>query len=152
VAGAVMLILNQNQSIFTTYKTTIMKKLSLLFAIVMGLFITLDTNAQTTADTFEGKWKVTIFDTPSGDAQLTFVFEKKEGKLSGVVLDPNGVEMSKVTEIALVENDKRLYGNFVAESYDLNIMLDLVDSDHVKGNVMDMFDASGVRIKAESVM
>jgi len=125
-----------------------MKKLSLLFAIVMGLFITLDTNAQTTENTFEGKWNVTIFDTPNGDAQMTFVFENKDDKLSGVVLDANGGEMSKVTGITMSQNDKRLYGDFTAEGYDINIMLDLVDNDHVKGNVMDMFDASGVRIKA----
>jgi len=125
-----------------------MKKLSLLFAIVIGLFMTLDTKAQTTEPTFEGKWNVTIFDTPNGDAQMTFVFENKEGKLSGVVLDANGGEMSKVTEITMSQNDKRLYGNFTAESYDINIMLDLVDNDHVKGNVMEMFDATGVRVKA----
>ncbi|TCK83118.1 hypothetical protein [Albibacterium bauzanense] len=124
-----------------------MKKLSLLFAIVMGLFMTLDTNAQTTEGTFEGKWNVTIFDTPNGDAQMTFVFENKDGKLNGVVLDTNGGEMSKVTGITMSQNDKRLYGDFTAEGYDINIMLNLVDNDHVKGNVMDMFDASGVRIK-----
>jgi len=138
--------LTKNQ--FKNYKTIIMKKLSLLFAIVMGLFITLDTNAQTTENTFEGKWNVTIFDTPNGDAQMTFVFENKDDKLSGVVLDANGGEMSKVTGITMSQNDKRLYGDFTAEGYDINIMLDLVDNDHVKGNVMDMFDASGVRIKA----
>ena len=124
-----------------------MKKLSLLFAIVLGLFMTLDTNAQTTESTFEGKWNVTIFDTPNGDAPMTFVFENKDGKLNGVVLDANGGEMSKVTGITMSQNDKRLYGDFTAEGYDINIMLDLVDNDHVKGNVMDMFDASGVRIK-----
>src|SRR5690606_33368228 len=102
---------------------------------------------QTTESTFEGRWNVTIFDTPSGDAQLTFVFEKKDGQLSGVILDPNGGEMSKVTGITMSQNDKRLYGNFVAEDYDLNIMLDLVDNDNVKGNVMDMFETSGTRIK-----
>jgi len=128
-----------------------MKKLSLLFAIILGFFVTLDTNAQTAeTTTFEGKWNVTIFDTPNGDAQMTFVFEKNDdGKLSGVILDPNGGEMSKVTGITMSQNDKRLYGNFVAEGYDINIMLDLVDNDHVKGNVMDMFDANGVRIKAD---
>lgn len=126
-----------------------MKKLSLLFAIVLGLFMTLDTNAQTTENTFEGKWNVTIFDTPNGDAQMTFVFENKDEKLSGVVLDANGGEMSKVTGITMSQNDKRLYGDFTAEGYDINIMLDLVDNDHVKGNVMDMFDASGVRIKVD---
>jgi hypothetical protein len=124
-----------------------MKKLSLLFAIVLGLFVTLETNAQTAESTFEGKWNVTIFDTPNGDAQLTFVFEKKDGQLSGVILDPNGGEVSKVTEITMSQNDKRLYGNFVAEDYDLTIMLDLVDNDNVKGNVMDMFDTRGTRIK-----
>ncbi len=124
-----------------------MKKLSLLFAVVMGLFMTLDTNAQTTEGTFEGKWNVTIFDTPNGDAQMTFVFENKDGKYTGVIQDANGVETSKVTGITMSQNDKRLYGDFTAEGYDINIMLNLVDNDHVKGNVMDMFDASGVRIK-----
>ena len=127
-----------------------MKKLSLLFAIILGCFMTLDTKAQTTDATFEGKWDVTIMGTPNGDATMTFVFDKnEEGNLTGVVLNPEGVEMSKVTGISMSKENQRLYGNFVAEGYDVNIMLDLVDNEHVQGNVMDMFDAKGVRVKAE---
>lgn len=126
-----------------------MKKLSLLFAIVLGLFITLDTNAQTTEPTFEGKWNVNILNTPNGDAQMVFVFEKKDGQYSGVIQDASGAETSKVTGITTSQNDKRLYGNFTAEGYDINITLDLVDNDHVRGNVMDMFDANGTRVKVE---
>jgi hypothetical protein len=122
-----------------------MKKLSLIFAVVAGLLISLNVKAQTNADYFPGKWNITLMGTPGGDSKMTFVLERKDGKLGGVVQDSTGKETSKITSI--VEKDKTITAAFTLQAYDLTMTLDPVDDDHVKGSLMGMFDAKGVRIK-----
>jgi hypothetical protein len=123
----------------------IMKKLSLIFTVVAGLLISLNVKAQTNADYFPGKWNITVMGTPGGDSKMTFVLERKDGKLGGVVQDSTGKETSKITSI--VEKDKTITAAFTLQAYDLTMALDPIDDDHVKGSLMGMFDAKGVRIK-----
>jgi len=122
-----------------------MKKLSLLFTVVAGLLISFNVKAQTNADYFPGKWNITVMGTPGGDSKMTFVLERKDGKLGGVVQDSTGKETSKITSI--VEKDKTITAAFTLQAYDLTMTLDPIDDDHVKGSLMGMFDAKGVRIK-----
>jgi hypothetical protein len=122
-----------------------MKKLSLIFTVVLGLFFTFNANAQAPADYYPGKWNVIVMGTPNGDAKMTFVLERKDGKLSGAVQDSTGKEMTKITSIE--EKDKTITAAFTIQSYDVTLTLDPVDDDHVKGSLMGMFDAKGVRVK-----
>ena len=122
-----------------------MKKLSMIFTIVAGLLMALNVSAQTKTDYYPGKWNVLIMGTPNGDAKMTFVFERKDGKLTGAVQDSTGKEITKVTSIE--EKDKTITAAFTVQSYDVTLTLDLVDDDHVKGSMMGMFDAKGVRVK-----
>ncbi|HTD42123.1 MAG TPA: hypothetical protein VK671_15950 [Mucilaginibacter sp.] len=122
-----------------------MKRLSLILTAVLGLFLSLNANAQATTDYFPGKWNVTVMGTPNGDAKMTFVLERKDGKLTGAVQDSTGKEMTKITQID--EKDKTITAAFTIQSYDVSLTLDPVDDDHVKGSLMGMFDAKGVRVK-----
>ncbi|HMF72255.1 MAG TPA: hypothetical protein VK616_12335 [Flavitalea sp.] len=122
-----------------------MKKLSLLFTVVAGLLISFNVKAQTNADYFPGKWNITVMGTPGGDSKMTFVLDRKDGKLGGVVQDSTGKETSKITSI--VEKDKTITAAFTLQAYDLTMTLDPIDDDHVKGSLMGMFDAKGVRVK-----
>jgi hypothetical protein len=125
-----------------------MKKLSFILTLVAGLFFGLNVKAQTTAattDYYPGKWNVTIFGTPNGDAKMTFVLERKDGKLGGAVQDSTGKELTKITSVD--EKDKTIVAAFTIQSYDVSLTLDPVDDDHVKGSLMGMFDAKGVRVK-----
>jgi hypothetical protein len=122
-----------------------MKKLSLILTVVIALFLTVKASAQTTADYFPGKWNVVILGTPNGDAKITFVLERKDGKLAGAVQDSTGKELTKITQID--EKDKSITAAFTIQSYDVSLTLDPVDDDHVKGSLMGMFDAKGVRVK-----
>ena len=116
-----------------------------MFALVMGLFLALNAKAQTTTDYFPGKWNVVVMGTPNGDAKMTFVLERKDGKLTGAVQDSTGKEMTKITQID--EKDKSITAAFTVQSYDVTLTLDPVDDDHVKGSLMGMFDAKGIRVK-----
>jgi len=126
-----------------------MKKRSLILTLFLGFIFFLGTHAQTKdqtpTDYFAGKWHVTIFGTPNGDAKLAFLFDKKDGKLSGVVQDTTGKEVSKITQIDTA--GKTITAAFYAEGYDLKLTLEPVDDQHIKGNLMGMFDATGIRIK-----
>ena len=122
-----------------------MKKLSLIFTVVAGLLLSFNLKAQTNADYFPGKWNITLMGTPGGDSKMTFVLERKDGKLGGIVQDSTGKETSKITSI--VEKDKTITAAFTLQAYDLTMTLDLIDDDHVKGSLMGLFDAKGVRIK-----
>ena len=121
-----------------------MKKLSLILTVVVALFLSLNAKAQT-ADYYPGKWNVTVMGTPNGDAKMTFVLERKDGKLTGAVQDTTGKEMTKITQID--EKDKTITAAFTIQSYDVTLTLDPVDDDHVKGSLMGMFDAKGIRVK-----
>jgi hypothetical protein len=121
-----------------------MKKLSLILTVVVALFLSVKANAQT-KDYFPGKWDVVILGTPNGDAKMTFVLERKDGKLAGAIQDSTGKELTKITQID--EKDKSITAAFTIQSYDVSLTLDPVDDDHVKGSLMGMFDAKGVRVK-----
>ena len=122
-----------------------MKKLSLMFTMVLGVLFAIHTNAQTTTDYYPGKWNVIILGTPQGDSKMTLVLERKDGKLTGAVQDSTGKEMTKITQID--EKDKTITAAFTVQSYDVTLTLDPVDDDHVKGSLLGMFDAKGVRVK-----
>ena len=122
-----------------------MKKLSSLLALIIGLLFSPAVKAQSTANYFVGKWAITVVGTPNGDTKLTFIFERKDGKLIGAVRDSADKEVSKITQID--ENNKTINTAFTINSNDVTLSLEPVDDDHVKGSVMGMFDAKGARIK-----
>lgn len=124
-----------------------MKKLSLIFTVVVCMFLSFNAKAQSNADYFAGKWKVTVFGTPNGDAKMTFLFEKKDGKLTGALRDSTDKEISKITQID--EKEKTITAYFNTQGYDVTLELTPIDTDSAKGSLMGMFDAKAIRIKEE---
>ena len=121
-----------------------------LLPILMGSFfltISFVSNAQTKtgADFFAGKWKVSIPGTPYGDLVRIYVLEKKDNGLTGVVQDSTGKEITKCSKVEVKDNEVTLY--YSAMGNDISITLIKKDDDHVTGNVMNTFEATGVRIK-----
>jgi hypothetical protein len=122
-----------------------MKRLSFILTMAIGLFFSISAMAQTTKDYFVGKWKITVMGTPNGDNTGTYILDRKDGKLVGSLQDSTGKEVTKFTSVD--EKDKSITINFTVQSYDVSLQLDPVDDDHVKGSMMGMFDAKGVRTK-----
>ena len=124
-----------------------MKKVSLLFAGLFFLLLSIGAHAQTTgADYFTGKWSVLVKGTPNGDAKMFIVLDKKDSTLTGSVQDSTGTEMSKIDKVELNGNTATAYFN--AQGYDVNLEMNKKDDDHFTGNMMGMFDADGERVKA----
>ncbi|MCQ6961128.1 hypothetical protein [Mucilaginibacter aquariorum] len=128
----------------TTLKIKInMKKFKTMFLIVFSLFAVVSARAQT-KDYYPGKWDVMVYGTPYGDVKLTFALERKDGKLSGVVQDSTGKETAKITKID--EKEKEAIIAYTTQGYDVELTIDPVDDDNVKGNLAG-FTAKGVRRK-----
>ena len=123
-----------------------MKKVSILFAGLLLLLLSVNLKAQTTGtDYFNGKWSVLIKGTPNGDAKMFVVLTKSDTTITGVIQDSTGTEMSKIDKIE-VNGDKAIV-YFNAQGYDVNLEMDKKDDDHVTGSMMGMFDAEGERVK-----
>jgi hypothetical protein len=122
-----------------------MKKLSLIVTVLLGIFLVVNAKAQTPTDYFVGKWAVTVMGTPGGDSKMNMVIERTDGKLTGTMRDSTDKEVAKITQID--EKDKAITAAFTVQSYDDTLTLEPIDDDHVKGSMMGMFDAKGVRVK-----
>ena len=122
-----------------------MKKLTVIFAGLFLLVLSLKTTAQTGADYFAGKWSVLVKALPQGDTKMVFVLEKKDSTLTGVVQDTTGTEISKLDKVELSDSSATVY--FTAQGYDVNLVMIKKDEDHITGSLMSMFDAEGERIK-----
>lgn len=124
-----------------------MKKLNLLF---LGLFavmlISVTSFAQSAAPNYyAGKWDVFIKGTPNGDVHLIFNMVEKDGKLDGTYVDPESKKDVPLTKVEEKDGKATIY--FTIANYDVNLALEKVDDNHVKGSLMGMFDATGERVK-----
>lgn len=122
-----------------------MKKINLFIAVL--LLGTLSMSFTMVEDYFLGKWEIMVAGTPNGDIKFATDLQRKDGKLVGeltIPADPNApaIPITNIEE----ETDKiTLY--FSAQGYDLNLELNKVDQDNLKGSLMGMFDSKAVRIK-----
>ena len=123
-----------------------MKKLSLTFALVLGLFLSINVKAQTAPNYFIGKWDVLLKGLPQGDAHILFKLADSAGHLKGVLVDTTAAH--KDIPLTKVEQDgDKITMYFTAQGYDVSLLLAKKDDDHVSGSLMSMFDAVGTRIK-----
>ena len=125
-----------------------MKKSIQVFVGLFMLVSSINVHAQSKAgaDYFNGKWSVLLKGTPNGDVKMIFVLESKIDSISGIVQDKSGVEIAKITNVELKDNEITLYFN--VQSYDVNLLLTKKDADSVTGSLMNMFEAEGVRVKS----
>ncbi len=124
-----------------------MKKLKPLFTAFFLLAVVGVKAQTTTVDYFAGRWGVLLKGIPQGDTKLVFVLDRKDSTLAGVVQDTTGTEVAKLDKVELAEGSITVY--FTAQGYDVNLVLNKKDEDHVTGSLMSMFDAEGERIKAK---
>jgi hypothetical protein len=125
-----------------------MKKLNLLWTGLFFLLLSVQSNGQSKTGVayFAGKWSMVIKGTPDGDAKMIFILENKTDSLAGVVQDSTGTEISKISKIELTGSSATVY--FTAQGYDVNVVMNKKDDDHVAGSLLGMFDTVGERIKS----
>ena len=127
-----------------------MKKVSFVLLVFL-LGVCAKGFSQTTAppDFFAGKWEITVTGLPDGDTKFVTDLVRKDGKLSGELTDPTGkrIEATPVSKIEEDPGKKLTIYMDTAQAGEVPIELTKVDDDHLKGQLMNMFDATAVRVK-----
>ena len=85
--------------------------------------------------------------TPQGDVTVEMRFEQKDGKFLGFFTNPENKEQVAMTSVEAKENEINMA--FTIMNYDVTLVLTKKDDDHANGQLMNMFEAEGTRIKAE---
>ena len=126
-----------------------MRKSGLFITVLFSVFISVVSSAQSKAgaDYFAGKWNVQLKGLPNGDSKIFVVLEKKDTTVAGIIQDSTGTEISKIDNVELKDSTITVF--FKAQGYDVNLVMNKKDEDHVTGSLMAMFEAEGVRVKEE---
>lgn len=122
-----------------------MKTLLTILVLQLSMLSTLFLADVPSPEYFEGKWAVTVKDTPQGTAVIPMRFETVEGKTKGYfVEDASGTEkeMSSVS----ISGDV-ITAHFNITGYDVYVSLKKVDDENASGSLMDMFTAEAKRVK-----
>jgi hypothetical protein len=124
-----------------------MKKANFLSCLLFFLIMSTNMLAQPIpgADYFKGKWSVLIKGTPNGDTRMMVLLENRNDSLAGVVQDSTGTEFSKISKIQLTDTSATIF--FTAQGYDVDLVMNKKDNDHITGSLMSMFEAEGERVK-----
>jgi hypothetical protein len=123
------------------------KLLTLTLGLLIALSATLALSGFTTLspEYYEGKWEVTVFDTPQGTATIPMRFETKDGKTKGYFMeDASGTE-KEMTTVSITGDNLVAYFNITG--YDVYLSLVKKEDDISRGSLMDMFNAEGKRVK-----
>jgi len=124
-----------------------MKPSRLFFAAISLLIISSNAQAQTKDSTtyFLGSWNVLVKGLPNGDTKMFVNLEKGDTTMTGAILDSMKTEVAKFSKVERKGFTVTLY--FVAQGYDVTLFMEKKDEDHVTGNMLNMFDAVGDRVK-----
>lgn len=104
--------------------------------------------AQTTPPTefFAGKWEIAVAGTPRGDVTFVTDLVRKDGKLTGELIDAaDPKEKRPITKVNETADKLVLYFNS-EQAGEIAIDLTKVDDDNLKGSLMS-YDAKAKRVK-----
>ena len=121
-----------------------MKKVSVfLFVIFFAIAFKGFSQSTAPADFYAGKWEINVLGSPRGDVKFTTDLVRKDGKLTGVLV--NADDKRPITKIE--ESAKKLVIYFESsQGGEISIDLDRVDDNNLKGSLMS-FEATAKRIK-----
>lgn len=124
-------------------------KTSNLFFLFLLLGVVFTSSAQTTttqSDFFAGKWEISVSGTPNGDVKFLTDLVRKDGQLTGELVNPaepdNKRPIKKVTE----NGDKVSIFFESSQAGELSIDLVKVDNDNLKGTLYN-FEATAKRLR-----
>lgn len=124
-------------------KKTVFLMLAFVVGIVVQGFSQTDKPA---TDFFAGKWEILVVGTPNGDAKFATELIRKDGKLTGELKIAAG-DAKEAIPATVEEAEGKITIFFSTQGYDVNIELNKVDDNNLKGTLMNMFDAKAVRVK-----
>lgn len=122
-----------------------MKKSSVILSVILFFAVSYTIEAQDNAkEYFFGKWNVSV-NGPNGKVAMVVGFEKNNDAIIGSINDSEGKELYKVTDTTFGHESVTV--NFIGSQGTTPLYLKKRDEDHLTGDIMGMFSASGERIK-----
>lgn len=103
------------------------------------------TSSASKDDFHSGKWDLTFKGTPNGDSKMIADIKRNGGKLVGNLIDPEG-KNPPIPMTDIQEKPDGIDFAFTAQGFNVNVKLVKVDKNHLKGKMMDMFEAIAVRL------
>ena len=97
-------------------------------------------------DFYVGSWETTVIGTPQGDAVMVLNLERKDGKLTGTIKPKTGDIPAETLE-KVEEADGKIMIYFKMSGFNINVNLEKVDADNLKGSMMGMFTTKATRKK-----
>lgn len=122
------------------------KSIFMLMFVLAG-FCTSVAQTAAPADYFAGKWEITIFGTPQGDSKMMADLTRTDGKLGGYLKSTADPEAEKIPITSVDEAADKITLGFSTQGYDVTLDLSKVDDDNLKGNLLNMFDATAKRVR-----
>lgn len=98
-------------------------------------------------DFFAGKWEIMFLGTPNGDVKLIATLVRKDGQLTGEMIDATGTRTEAIPITSIEEGTTKITLGFSAEGYELTADLEKVDDDNLKGMLINMFESKATRVK-----
>ncbi len=124
----------------------VLKSILFVCALVFSFSVSSSAQTATPEETYYlGTWDVLVKGTPNGDAVIPVTISKKDGKLSGKIVNPESKEEIACTNVEITGSE--LSVAFSMMGYDLTMVLTKKDDDHANGKLMDMFDCEATRKK-----
>jgi len=103
------------------------------------------TSSASSDDFYTGKWNLTFKGTPNGDSKMIADIKRNGGKIVGNLIDPEG----KNPPIPMTDIQDKPDGidfAFTSQGFNVTVKLFKEDQNHLKGKMMDMFEATAVRL------
>ncbi len=119
--------------------------LLVLFIIVTVSTISFASSNFLSPEYFEGKWAVTVKDTPQGTATIPMRFETVEGKTKGYFMEDASGNEKEMTSVTIAGDV--ITASFNITGYDVYVSLKKVDEKNAAGSLMDMFTAEAVKLE-----
>lgn len=95
-------------------------------------------------DYFADKWEVLLMGTPYGDVTLIFHLTREDDGLKGSITSDYDDSVTEIERIA--ERDDSITFFWTAEGHFVNLNLSIQDENNMAGSLMNMFDATAVRV------
>ncbi len=127
-----------------------MKRIGIVMGLVILLVAIFSTNTVANGeqiineDYFADKWEVLLVGTPYGDVTLIFHLTREDDGLKGVITNDYDDTVTDIERIS--ERDDSITFFWTADIHFVNLNLTKQDENNMTGSLMNMFDATAVRI------
>jgi hypothetical protein len=124
-----------------------MKKVPVILLLLLAVVFSGFSQAPASTDFYAGKWEISILGSPRGDVVFLTDLVRKDGKLTGKLVDKADPASDTRNILRVEESAEKMVIYFESsQGGEMAMNLAKIDNDNLKGMVFN-FDATAKRIK-----